>query len=239
MSQKLKLLAKTFAKDAFYATIPVGLSQYVLPLAPSPSPFTPRILERQVIFIHVPKAAGTSIKTALYGAGGGGHRRIVEYFGHDPVRARIFFKFGFVRNPWSRLLSAYSYLIQKERTTGRDRHFADTFLADKDDFTAFVQALDDPRYRRLIQCYDHFQPQTYWVCRPGEQQHSLDFLGRFETLASDLVELNDTFALGMDTGPHLRGSEHGDYRDAYTGRTRRIVEEVYARDIAAFEYEFR
>lgn len=238
MSHALKLLAKTYAKNTFYAAIPTQVSRHLLPILPGQSPFTPRILQRRAIFIHVPKAAGTSVKISLYGAEEGGHRRIAEYFGYDPALARSFFKFGFVRNPWARLLSAYSYLLQGTGTTSRDRRFTTAFLADKGDFTAFVKALEDKRYRRIVQCYDHFQPQVYWVCEPGKQRHALDFLGRYESLASDLAELNERFSLGLETGPRLRGSVHGDYRDAYIGTTRSIVEDIYSRDIVAFGYRF-
>lgn len=238
VSQTLKLISKTFAKDTFYATVPTRLACHMLPVLPGRSPFTPRVLKKQVIFIHVPKAAGTSIKTKLYGKIEGGHRRIVEYYGYDPVRTRAFFKFGFVRNPWSRLLSAYSYLTQKKQSTSRDQKFTDAFLSDKRDFTDFVKALEDVRYRRIVQCYDHFQLQAYWICRPGEHKHSLNFLGRFETLSADIEELNEKKSLDLQVGPPMRKSSHGDYRDSYTDKTRRIVEDVYAKDILIFGYSF-
>lgn len=238
MPQALKLLATSFTKDVFFATVPPMAARHVLPKLPGNSPFTSAIVERQVIFIHVPKAAGSSVKTALYGNSAGGHRRIAEFYAYDPDRAAAFFKFGFVRNPWSRLLSAYSYLTQGKGTSGRDRRFTRDFLSGHDNFASFVEALEEPRYRRVIQSYDHFRPQVHWLCRPRRRQHAMDFLGRFETLATDLTELEALLSLKLQSGEHLRSSNHEDYREAYSIRTRSIVEDVYARDIAVFGYRF-
>lgn len=239
MQLSRKLQSKTLAKDFFYRTVPPALSRHLLPLMPGQSPFVDGIVTREVIFVHIPKAAGTTLKATLYGdMPSGGHRRIAEYFAYDPDRAQAFFKFGFVRNPWSRLLSAHSHLTQQKATNRRDRQFASEILSRFDTFNDFVIGLEEARYRRAVMCYDHFQPQTYWICRPGESRHALDFLGRFETLANDVTALSERLSLDLDASRQVRRSNHPDYRDAYTERARHVVAELYARDIATFGYAF-
>lgn len=65
--------------------------------------------EMGCIFVHIPKAAGTSVAHGLFGRGVG-HKSIYEYrkiFGAD---FQEYFKFAVVRNPFSRVVSAYESL---------------------------------------------------------------------------------------------------------------------------------
>lgn len=229
------------AKDVILAALPPALLQHVLPrVAAGKSPFLPSICAREAIFIHVPKAAGSSIKVEVYGSAksAGGHRRIAEYAAYDMARTQAFFKFAFVRNPWDRLLSAYSYLSQGVGTTFRDNQFARSFLADVEDFEGFMHRLEDPGWRKQILYYDHFRPQAHWICMPGARTHAMDFLGRFETMPEDMARLRTH--LGLDAGAPVqaRPSRHVPYREAYTARTRATVEEIYAQDIALLDYSF-
>lgn len=136
---------KSTLKEMVLTGLPPALSNLVLPrLMPGGNPFREGILDSRVIFIHVPKAAGSSVKTELYGRPQYGHRRIAEFQAYDRRKTAEFFKFAFVRNPWDRLLSAHAYLTGGEGTSGRDRRFAAEMLAPKGAFEGFVTALDDP-----------------------------------------------------------------------------------------------
>jgi hypothetical protein len=233
---------KTRLKDFAYDRLPLPLVGAVLRrTAGESSPFIPAVEKAQAIFIHVPKAAGSSIKTKLYGQPQGGHRRISEYYAFDPVRAAAFFKFAFVRNPWDRLVSAYAYLtegLETRSTSGRDRRFAETTLLHAGDFTAFVLALENRRYRRQVMEYDHFRTQSDWVCLPGQREHAMDFVGRFERMEEGMEEVCVHLGLPQVALTRERTSTHAPYREAYTGRTRTIAAEVYAEDAARFGYAF-
>ena len=58
------------------------------------------------IFIHVPKAAGTSIARAIYGQNVG-HRKATDYLKVSRRTFKQYFSYGFVRDPWDRAVSAY------------------------------------------------------------------------------------------------------------------------------------
>jgi hypothetical protein len=65
-------------------------------------------IDRGIVFIHIPKAAGTSINQAIYGMFMGHPRASdVETWGSERVRRLP--RFAVVRNPWSRLVSAYRF----------------------------------------------------------------------------------------------------------------------------------
>ncbi|MBW4710783.1 sulfotransferase family protein [Roseobacter sp. YSTF-M11] len=226
-------------KDLIYRTVPLPVLQMALPrVAPGKSPFLPPIIARRAIFIHVPKAAGTSLKIELYGAATGGHRTIGEYMAYDGARTRDFLKFCFVRNPWDRLLSAYSYLKQGQRASMRDKAFAARFLSDTQDINEFVLSLQDRALRRQVMVYDHFRPQSHWICLPGAKTHAMDFIGRFETLEEDTNRVREMLSLPLGGVEKIRPSDHAPYREAYTAQARRIVADLYAQDIALLEYEF-
>jgi hypothetical protein len=226
-------------KNLFFRIVPPSFVKMIRGKGGTiPSPFEEGILRNQAIFIHVPKAAGSSIIIQLYGKSMYGHRRIGEFYADDPEKAAAFFKFSFVRNPWDRMLSAFSYLHQENGSTVYDRDFSRKFLKPHADFNAFMLALEDLDYRAAVMKYIHFRPQARWICLPGEKTHAMDFLGRFETMEQDLAIVRER--LGREAKPlaQVRPSKHLPYRDAYTDKTRRLIEEIYAEDIALLNYAF-
>ena len=228
----------------FEQIVPLGAQRrLVRALTRRASPYVPADDARRLIFIHVPKAAGSSLKTLVYGslaASPQGHRRIVEYHIADPERARAYFKVAFVRNPWDRLLSAYTYLLASPARAPQDVAFAESHLRQAGSFEAFVSALDTrPVYRRVVLSFVHFVPQHQYICLPGATGPAMDFLGRFERVAEDTEILKQRLGLA-DGGalPRVRTSERQGYRDSYSTKMRDIVGQIYARDIALLGYAF-
>ena len=67
--------------------------------------------QKKIIFIHVPKAAGTSICHALYGKTLG-HFKAKDVQKILPNEFKTCFKFALVRNPYDRVISAYKFAKQ-------------------------------------------------------------------------------------------------------------------------------
>ncbi len=203
------------------------------------SPFDPCVVDAKVIFIHVPKSAGTSFKQSLYGSSRKlGHRRICEFYSYNPALAKQFYKFGVVRNPWDRFLSAYTFLRHGKNTSKRDKLFVHDVLDKFDGFTDFVESLESYVVRRKVLSYVHFREQLYWICQPGDKTHALDQLGRFETLQKDVDEFYRTIRREPVVLPHVRQSDHASFRESYTLKTQKIIAEIYNADIALLGYEF-
>lgn len=185
------------------------------------------------IFIHIPKAAGTSVTQALFGP----ISRHVPYFEYEqanPRKFREYFKFTFVRNPWDRLLSAYIFL-KKGGLNQMDKAWAEANIARYDTFEQFVtQWVNEEN----IWSWVHFMPQHYFIC-DGELNLKMDFVGRFETLARDFPHVQQQLGLAATPLPHINQTSGRDsYLDHYSDQVIDIVARVYRDDIRLFSYDF-
>ena len=103
-------------------------------------PYQPKDDELQAIFFHVPKAAGTSLRRALYDSKSF-HIPAIRYRIADAERFSNYFKFCIVRNPWDRLLSAFRYLHRRVDSDPKhlDHRWATATLGDVDGFATFLK----------------------------------------------------------------------------------------------------
>ena len=65
---------------------------------------------KNFIFVHIPKAGGISIIEALNLSTQDCYHRKPSSYSEKELRDS--FKFSFTRNPWSRVVSAYFFLVE-------------------------------------------------------------------------------------------------------------------------------
>jgi hypothetical protein len=140
-------------------------------------------------------------------------------------RFYAYYKFGFVRNPWDRVVSLY---FRPQRESLRERM----------SFEDFVMSI---KYSSAT-CY-HPVPhrnQLDWFVNP-DGEVLVDFIGRFERIEEDWSKIAAQLGLQGLRLPHknqkLGSRKH--YSEMYT-RPEMIeaVREVFRVDIEAFNYEF-
>ena len=191
----------------------------------------------RAIFIHVPRTAGTSTSRAL--GTSPLHFTCARYATFNRDAFDRYFKFGFVRNPWDRLLSAFSQLRASPKKTRplESALWSRANLARYGDFEEFVLSLREPAVRERIMSHGHFRTQFAWLSLPRSNRVAMDFVGRFENVGSDFGTIANRLSLD-EALPVISASSHLPYREAYTPAMRDIAADLYRADIDAFNYEF-
>jgi chondroitin 4-sulfotransferase 11 len=181
--------------------------------------------DRRVIFIHQRKVAGMSIMAAFgfHVENPDFHRfndgaLSAEWRGRDE-RERSYFVFSAVRNPFDRLISGWKYL-----EAARERPLLDVLLHPPG------EGHD----------YRHFtRPQIAILRDQSTGALIVDDLVRFENLQADFARICDRLGTPHRRLPHINASKRQlGYRDYFDERTRRMAEEMFAADLAAFGYDF-
>jgi hypothetical protein len=207
--------------------------------------------KKRFIFVHVQKTAGTSLRNVLkqyapdarkwHGRHGHASSGIAE-IGRE--RWERYFSFGFVRNPWDRLVSHYCMITDRIAALSPEQrrearpfkvelwnyvlHFSDDFESFLDNCTGLI--LDRGCYKSFL-----FNQIDYLTDEQGKV--AVDFIGRFENFEEDANMVLQR--IGVDAKvPMLNTSKRSNYRDYYTPRTRDLVARRFARDIEMFGYEF-
>ena len=193
----------------------------------------PQFQKHQSIFVHIPKTSGISVSKSLFNCTSP-HVPMIDYEAifSQPELDRMF-KFAFVRNPWDRAVSTYSFLAGR---TGieRDIAWADRVLVNYTGFDDFIQRWLN---RRNIYSWGLFFPQFFFVCN-SQQEIRVDFLGRFENLNADFEYIKHRLGISAELLHLNKSKSRTDYRDYYTEKTRQIVADVYREDVELFGYQF-
>lgn len=150
------------------------------------------------------------------------------------------FRFAFVRNPYTRLLSCYLDRIQALKSVPR-RQCAEILgrpVEAEITFADFIEAITllDP-----LDMNEHFRPQ-WALASPDVIDY--DFMGRFESFADDFRQVLERIwpsrasRIRTDLNLSPKITSAADLLEAhYTPQLARIVAEVYAEDFRLFDYD--
>ena len=204
--------------------------------------------EHKFIFIHIPKTGGTSIEQFFkpdilpdvrnYDCFYGWDKKHKFWRQHATMQQindlyekdlTGYFKFGFVRNPWSRALSDFIWMTEVH-TPFIKGSFVDYLLL-RNNFKRIM--IKQRRKYRM----DHIIPQSDFLF-DADGNLLVDFIGRFENLQEDFNTICDKIGIPRQKLPHKNKSKHKHYTEYYDDETRSIVAEKYAKDIEYFGYKF-
>lgn len=226
--------------------------------------------KHSTIFVHIPKVAGQSIETMFLNDHGLNwdtrselllrkkkptekgpfrlaHLKAKEYVQLGYINQENFesyFKFSFVRNPYSRAYSYYKYLGYANIISYRD-------------FLKYVLR------KKVSAGHFFFIPQTDYLYSDDDQL-LVNFVGKFERINEDIQHVIQKSNLDVKTLPHVNKSKnelnrgiskiirnpllltrlktknkiYRDYREAYDQECMNLVQDLYSSDLDNFQYEF-
>jgi len=171
-----------------------------------------------LIFLHIPKTGGTSVRAALKREQvNTNYDLFLSPASHQlPSRGELDYVFTFVRDPYARAVSLYNGY---------------TPTPFKPDFLGFLKRVAKGVWGDQFRA----QPQTYWT-----QGTNADFIGKTETLQEDLDKVLSNFDIPSVEIDRLnsakeRGTIGITIRDL-TSEHRSLIEDIYASDFDAFGY---
>lgn len=200
------------------------------------------------VFVHIPKTAGTSIRTVLRDIEGRNYRptKAIQTRHETPTelfeRLRLapssmmpsprqpgipvsdYLFFCFVRNPWERFCSLHRYLFDRTRAKGH--------ATVPEDVNEFARRLADRdpwimRFKSIRRQADYLTPE-------------IGFIGRYENLESDFAAI--TARLGLTAAlPHINESSFRKtphYRSLLSPLSAETIAKHYAEDIRRLGYEY-
>ena len=190
--------------------------------------------KHKAIFIHNQKTGGISLSEALQQHGfvrdAHNHERASEILFRG-VDLSAYFSFGFVRNPWARLVSWHvMFRNNPEAHTNRafwNYHRGATF----EEFlqrTSYI--MEDGYVLKSIA-----RPQLDYYTKDGVQL--VNRICRYENMEKEVAYLEERLGAKLLV-PHLNKFEAYDYRTFYNAETRALVASMCAVDIETFGYSF-
>jgi hypothetical protein len=199
-----------------------------------PNPYKNINDEHKTIFIHIPKCGGVSVENALFQQKIG-HSEIWKYKAFDKKKFNQYYKFTFVRNPWDRLVSAFFFLKAGGRNP-KDTEWARKHIYNYESFENFVLSLKNKKVRKKILSHQHFRPQWHYIVDENGNT-PFDFIGRIENFKNDFESIKAQLGLTGDLS-HINKSSHKPYSYYYKNETKKIVRELYKKDIELLNYSF-
>jgi len=189
------------------------------------------IPELQCFYVAISKNCSTSMEQLLMNAYGEPtfdaedepREALIEFMAprrctREAILESAFPSFTIVRNPYDRLVSAWSHLT---RTGRRTKVY---------DFPSCVRCL----HKKPFAADNHYRPQMTRLTCGGKP--IVDHIVRYERLEEDWAKLQDL--IGIGPLPKLRVGQHEHYSEYYTPELRYIAQGFYWQDLQLLGYNF-
>ncbi|MDQ3484153.1 MAG: sulfotransferase family protein [Actinomycetota bacterium] len=197
---------------------------------------------KKLVFVHVQKTGGVTMNTLLKAQLDDDDVRQVAKR-HAPLDVILakepeltdYWIFGFVRNPWDRMVSWWSMIENWRRWNERKGQDIDQrgnhfwrVSSGYQDFDEFVM--------RGTEDFKRLRRNQIDFLVAGDRR--ADFIGRTENLSEDANHALEQVGLTTETIGHHNKGKRSDYQSYYTPATRDRIAQVFAKDIDEFGYEF-
>jgi hypothetical protein len=200
----------------------------------------PSVKLDNIVFVHIPRSAGTSIghwlKTNITGDCKQWYNHpLLEQMGESQL------SFTVVRNPWDRLVSLYQYskninvTVNGEAVLGFSNTQAQQYLNAINNITVW------PDFNTWVERLENFKlPEIFWFTMLTPQINwasTVDIVLRFETLDQDFTQIQDLLNCKVPLDKE-NSSMHDHYKYLYNNKTKDLVYHWFKDDIEKWGYEF-
>ena len=145
------------------------------------------------IFVHIPKNGGTSIGVSLLGTRIA-HMSALDYqalFGKEAFNS--YFKFAFVRNPFTKLVSAYEFMRAGAYGPNNKENAKNVEIVRRfKNMEEFVMEYLTPDTAKEIR---QFRPQYYYLC-DSDFNLMVDHVGKFEDIQKEYDFIRNKIGTG-------------------------------------------
>jgi hypothetical protein len=199
--------------------------------------------ELNIFYNRIPKAGSSTIIANLYSMKYGiniasltdsrrakySFKKPSEMLNEEVDKISNYFKFTIVRNPYTRILSAYQDKISSGKKNLKNSFFADEIPS----FSEFCRYLELGGWKDNI----HWAPQTSILLLPLKEYN---YIGYVESLAEDLTNILEKISNNyikdiLNFTQHKTGADDI-YRQIYDSQSVAIVAKIYQPDFDAFGY---
>lgn len=205
--------------------------------------------DRNILFIHIPKNAGTSVERTVFDnfAFDGSvsreflfgydkklnlnlqHATVSQLLEHDLVaeaELQQLNSFAIVRNPFTRAISGYIWLLKDLKTEGS----FEQFLKQQGPFSK-SSLKDAPHFVE-----DHFYSQSAFIYKNNQRQ--VKTLLRFEDLDQDFKAFSNKMGWNFELNSHFKKNRKSRWKLAklLTRENRALIVERYREDFENFGY---
>lgn len=189
------------------------------------------ILEKyKAVYFCIPKVGTSSCKRMFMDVLGA---REFPYLKGNIVKYNKYFKFCFVRNPYTRVVSCYINKFKDKNPMSKIFiHCTKGFRLNMS-FEEFVRVISEVPDEKAD---GHFRSQHTFVMK--NDKLLVDYIGKFENLKKDINFIKKKLGLPKKFKlPNLNRSDNYDYRDFYDEETKDLVSRRYKKDFEVFGYE--
>ena len=177
------------------------------------------------VFIHIPKTGGLSIRKGFFEKD-----YLGPFFNKVPRKYRGCFSFAFVRNPYERLISAYSMFNRGPKPL-ININFTDFLNTVTDESIHYRGA--NPRRTPKQSIRHHTIPQTH----PSNLIQFAKYIGRYESLENDFQHICNTIGAKFKPLPNINKSDHHtNYREYFSNDQLLIINEFFKQDFEQLNY---